>query len=75
MQKRPLWLIGFTMYYDAISNRMADSGCYSYRIDLKAQISLSVSIEVIVSLLIVTFFTFGIRALILKRMHGRYAIL
>ena len=65
MQKRPLWFISFTCFmilYQIV---------WAIRVlqlehNLQKQISLSVPLEVVVSILIVTFFTYGLRALIIN---------
>lgn len=63
MQKRPLWIIIFTCFM------MLYQIFWIIRVlqlshNLQQQISLSVPLEVFVSISIVTFFTYGIRALI-----------
>lgn len=74
MSKRPLWLISFTCFM------MLYQILWLIRVlqlqeNLKEQISLSVPLEIIMSFLIVTFFTYGLRALILKREWAiRYTI-
>ena len=74
MQKRPLWLIAFTclMMLYQIAWML---NVLQLPDDLKAQISLSVPLEVIVSLVIVILFTFGLYALVAKREWAiRYTI-
>lgn len=74
MQKRPLWLISFTCFM------MLYQIFWLIRVlqlqeKLKEQISLSIPLEIIISVSIVTFFTYGLRALILSREWAmRYTI-
>ncbi len=66
MQKRPLWFIiisCFILLYQIVWL----ASVLQLPDDLKNQISLSVPFEVVISGIIVTFFTIGLRALILMR--------
>lgn len=74
MRKRPLWFISFSCFM------MLYQIVWLIRVlqlqdNLKTQISLSVPLEVVMSITIVTFFTYGIRALTVNRPWAmRYTI-
>jgi len=66
MNKRPLWFIIITCFI-LLYQIVWLVSVLQLPDDLKNQISLSVNLEIGISVLIVTFFTFGLRALILTR--------
>ena len=74
MQKRPLWFISFTCFM-ILYQIVWLIRVLQLQGNLKEQISLSIPLEVIMSILIVTFFTYGIRALIVNHSWAmRYTI-
>jgi len=73
-QNHPLWFLSFTCFM-ILYQIFWVVRVLQLPHDLQQQISLSVPLEVFVSILIVTFFTYGLRALIFNRSWAmRYTI-